>query len=166
MLRLKQLPARIAIIGGGVIGCGCLHLWLVGLKVTIIEALPALLPMVDYEISRQLSSYFKRRGINLMMGAKVEAVKKDDELTVAIAGGQSISCDMVLIAIGRRPNSSGLNLDRVGVELHAQGEIMVDATMATTAPGVYAIGDVAATPWKLAHVARQGFAAHVSWEKR
>ncbi|MGI6611585.1 MAG: dihydrolipoyl dehydrogenase [Limnochordia bacterium] len=161
VLRLKQLPARIAIIGGGVIGCEFASIFgLLGSKVTIIEALPALLPMVDYEISRQLSSYFKRRGINLMMGAKVEAVKKDDELTVAIAGGQSISCDMVLIAIGRRPNSSGLNLDRVGVELHAQGEIMVDATMATTAPGVYAIGDVAATPWKLAHVAsRQGIVA-------
>lgn len=161
VLRLRQLPARIAIIGGGVIGCEFASIFnLLGSEVTIIEALPTILPMIDHEVVRQLSSYFRRRGIGMVTGARVESVDKGDELTVTLAGGQSISCDMVLVAIGRRPNSSGLGLDKMGVTLNAQGEIVVDTTMATSAPGVYAIGDVVSSPWKLAHVAsRQGIVA-------
>ncbi|NLN17817.1 MAG: dihydrolipoyl dehydrogenase [Firmicutes bacterium] len=162
MFRLERLPERIVIVGGGVIGCEFASIFdLLGSEVTVVEALPSLLPMVDHEVTRQLGSYFKRRGIKVILGKKVEGVSKGDELTVAVAEGEEIHCDMVLIAIGRRPNSVGLGLENIGVDTNDRGEIVVDdATMATTASGVYAVGDVTSTPWKLAHVAsRQGVVA-------
>ena len=103
--------------------------------------------MVDHEVARQLTSYFKRRRIKVILGIKVEGVAKGDELTVSIAEGEEIPCDMVLIAIGRRPNSAALGLEKIGAETNARGEIVVDdATMATTASGVYAVGDVTSSP--------------------
>ncbi|MGI6081669.1 MAG: dihydrolipoyl dehydrogenase [Limnochordia bacterium] len=162
MFHLESLPKRIVIVGGGVIGCEFASIFnLLGSEVTVVEALPALLPMVDHEVARQLTSYFKRRRIKVILGKKVEGVAKGDELTVSIAEGEEIPCDMVLIAIGRRPNSAALGLEKIGAETNARGEIVVDdATMATTASGVYAVGDVTSSPWKLAHVAsRQGVVA-------
>jgi dihydrolipoamide dehydrogenase len=161
MLELQTLPDHIVIIGGGVIGCEFASIFhSLGAKVTIIEALESILPTVERDVARQLASYFRRRGIDILPGTKVETVEKGEAISVQISDGKTIPCDMVLISIGRRPNSAGLGLESVGVEVNSRGEIVVDERMATTVPGIYAIGDVTDCPWKLAHVAsRQGIVA-------
>jgi dihydrolipoamide dehydrogenase len=159
--RLSALPARLLIIGGGVVGCEYASIFnALGSQVTVVEALPSILPLIDKEVARQLAAVFRRRGIKVVTGAKVEQVEKGEEIKVSLAGAEPITCDMVLIAVGRRPNTAGLDLAKWGVEVNARGEIVVDECMRTTAAEVYAVGDVCFTPWKLAHVAsRQGIVA-------
>jgi dihydrolipoamide dehydrogenase len=164
LLHLDILPQEMVIIGGGVIGCEYASIFQnLGTQVTVIEALPTILPMMDKELVRKLASYMKRQGIKLMTGAKVAGVAKDDtHVQVQIEGGKSVSGDIVLVAVGRRANTVGLNLEKAGLTVNNRAEIVVDERMQTAVPHIYAIGDCCSSPWKLAHVAsRQGLiAAH------
>ncbi|MGI5852937.1 MAG: dihydrolipoyl dehydrogenase family protein [Bacillota bacterium] len=163
-LTLPELPQSIAIIGGGVVGCefaGILRE--LGCEVTIIEMMPSLLPGMDAEISKQLASYFKRRGIKMHFGIGVARIEKEEDSAVVILSDEAsteIKADRVLVSVGRRPNTAGLDLEKAGVALNTRGRIIVDDQMRTNIPHIYAIGDVNDFPLDLAHVASaQGLAA-------
>jgi dihydrolipoamide dehydrogenase len=155
-LFLEQTPATLAIIGAGAVGCEFADIFnAFGSKVTLIEALPRILPLEDAESSDVLTKSYKKRGITVYAGAKVKkATVKKDKVSLEIeAGGktEAIEVDKVLMAAGRAINTEGLGLDQAGVQLTDRGFIKVNpATLETTAAGVYAIGDVAGPPM-LAH---------------
>ncbi len=161
-LSLAEVPERLLIIGGGVIGCefACIFAEL-GTRVTIVEAMPSILPMLDKEVSRQLQSYLKRRGITVKTRIKTDTVKKGPgEVTAVLEGGEEIAVDKVLVSVGRVVNTAGLGLAEAGVAVTVRGEVIVNDRMQTNVPGVYAIGDVTDSKYKLAHVAsRQGIVA-------
>jgi len=153
-LQLAEIPRRLLIIGGGVIGCefACIFNAL-GAQVTVVEMMPAILPMVDREASRQMQSLLKRQGITVKTKVKIEQVRKtEQEVTAVLADGQEIAADRILISIGRVMNTAGLGLETVGVTVGARGEVPVDGRMRTGVPGIYAVGDITGRI-QLAHVA-------------
>ncbi|HSE95437.1 MAG TPA: dihydrolipoyl dehydrogenase [Methylomirabilota bacterium] len=155
-LRLERLPASVVIIGGGAVGVEFADVFAAyGVAVTVVEALPRLLPLEDEEISRILSRSFTKRGIDLRVGAKVQGVKPDgDGVAVELEHeGQAVrlTAERVLMAVGRAANAAGLGLDRVGVAME-RGFVKVTPHLETSVPGVYAIGDLAGPPL-LAHKA-------------
>ncbi|MCC6626505.1 MAG: dihydrolipoyl dehydrogenase [Chloroflexi bacterium] len=155
-LAMKELPKRIVIIGGGAIGCEFAYVWhTYGVDVTIVEMLPHLLPREDAEISAQVEDSFKRRGIKFRTGTKVERVDRSADpltLTVSKDGQQeALTADKILLSVGWSPNSAGLGLEELGVELQ-RGYIAVGDQLQTNVPGIYAIGDVTGK-LALAHVA-------------
>jgi dihydrolipoamide dehydrogenase len=158
VLELSTLPGRVAIIGAGAIGCEFASLFTdLGSEVTLLEALPRLLPGVDADASGALGRAFKKRGIAAHAGVRVTSIEGTRELTVAFEDGgssQQVVVDKVVLSIGRAPRSSGIGLEAVGVALDERGYVVVDGEMRTNVPGIYAIGDVVPTP-QLAHV---GFA--------
>jgi dihydrolipoamide dehydrogenase len=155
-LFLEQIPATLAIVGAGAVGCEFADIFhAFGSKVTLIEALPRILPLEDAESSDTLTKSFRKRGITVYASANVKkaTVKKDKVSLEVEAGGknETVEVDKVLMAAGRAVNTEGLGLQEAGVELTDRGFIKVNpATLETTAPGVYAIGDVAGPPM-LAH---------------
>ena len=156
-LELRQVPRRIAIIGGGATGAEFAYLWnAYGAEVTIVEMLPHLLPGEDEEISRLLERSFSRQGIKFLTGARVKAATRVEDavrLEVEQEGeATTLEVDHVLVAAGVQANTDDLGLEPLGVELE-RGNIKVDASMATSVPGVYAIGDVTGI-LLLAHVAQ------------
>ena len=154
---LKDLPQSIVIVGGGAIGLEFAYLYrMYGVEVTIVELLPRLAPNEDEEISRQVERSFTRRHrVNVITGAGVTGVSPNGEglqVTVEKDGApQTIACDKVLVAVGVQPNSENLGLESVGV-VAERGYIQVNHTMATSVPGIFAIGDVTGK-LALAHVA-------------
>ena len=155
-LEMRQVPARVVIVGGGATGAEFAYLWRTyGAEVTIVELLPHLVPLEDEEISVQLERAFRRQGINFKTGSQVDGVAVDgDAATVSVsseAGSSEIECDAVLVAVGSRGNIDGIGLEGLGVETE-RGYIPVDDQMQTNVPGVYAIGDVTGK-LLLAHVA-------------
>lgn len=155
-LFLEKAPASMAIVGAGAVGSEFADIFnAFGTKITLIEALPRILPLEDAESSGVVAKSFEKRGIDVLAGAKVtkaEVTKKNVTLTIE-AGGEtkSVTADHVLMAAGRAVNTEDIGLDKAGVELTDRGFIKVDlATLETTAKGVYAIGDVAGPPM-LAH---------------
>jgi dihydrolipoamide dehydrogenase len=153
MLEVRDIPARAVIIGGGAIGCEFAYvLAAYGSSVTVVEMLPRLLPQEDEEVSRELEKAFDRQGIQRRTGVGVDAVESGDRgATVHLQGGESLDCDLVLVAVGVQPNVEDIGLEEVGVATARQG-IVVDQRMRTSVPGVYAIGDCIGPPL-LAHVA-------------
>ncbi|MBM7855365.1 dihydrolipoamide dehydrogenase [Desulfohalotomaculum tongense] len=159
--QLNKLPGEMLIIGGGVIGCEFAGIFAeYGVKVTVIEAMPTILPTADREAARQLQSLLKRRGIAIKTKTKVEKVKKEgNKVAVVLEGGETISADKILISIGRAFNTDNLGLKEAGVELGQKGEVLVNRFMQTNVPGIYAIGDIT-DKIQLAHVASaQGLVA-------
>jgi dihydrolipoamide dehydrogenase len=158
--RSDALPERVAVIGGGVIGCEFASVFTdVGAQTTLLEALPAgVLPIgPDPEIAGVLAKALTRRGTKVHAGARVTAPERTDGGLVigfeTANGTEKIEVDQVLVAIGRRPVTDDLGLAEAGVQVSDRGFVTVDTgTMATSLPGVYAIGDVIDTPG-LAHVA-------------
>ena len=153
---LTEVPESVVIIGAGAIGVEFAYLWhTYGSKVTLVEALPRLVPTEDEEISAELERSFKKQGLAFLTGAKVEGVNWANgvaRVTVAAADGKrEIEGRKVLVAVGVRPNSEGLGLETLGVRME-RGAVKVDARMQTSVPGVYAIGDVTGEVL-LAHVA-------------
>jgi dihydrolipoamide dehydrogenase len=143
----EELPKSAVIIGGGAIGAEFATIWnSYGVPVTMVEMLPNVLPLEDEEVSQELAKAFKKRGIEILTGHKVEAVEKSkDGVIVKVSGdgGQkSIEAEQALVAIGFRPNSAGLGLEEAGVKLDGKGFIQVDEKLATNVPGIWAIGDV------------------------
>ena len=160
-LNLTNVPKEMIIIGGGVIGCefACIYNAL-GSKVTVIEMMPNILPLVDNEAARQLQSLLKKQGINIKTKVTIEQVKKSEgRVSVVLDTGEELSSDKVLVSIERKIISSGLGLKEAGVELGSRGEIKVNSKLRTNVPSIYAVGDVTGKI-QLAHVASaQGLVA-------
>ncbi|MGB9860236.1 MAG: dihydrolipoyl dehydrogenase [Moorellaceae bacterium] len=160
-LEWTALPESLLIIGGGVIGCEFATLFsTLGVKVTLVEAMPTVLPMIDGELARRYQMLLKRTGVEIKTGAQVTAVREEEgRVKLTLATGEELAAAKVLISIGRRFNTSGLGLEEVGVALGSRGEILVDDYLRTNIEGVYAVGDVT-NKIQLAHVASaQGIAA-------
>jgi dihydrolipoyl dehydrogenase len=152
-LVLDSLPDSVVIIGAGAIGMEFATVFnSVGVRVTVLEALPRVVPLEDEDVSKEAARAFKKKGIEAFPGVKVSEVKdSSDHVEVTYEGDkghQTVSADLCLVAVGRGPNSAGL--DEAGVELD-RGYVKVDGQLQTTVPHVWAIGDVAATPLQLAH---------------
>jgi len=149
----RTLPASIAIIGAGAVGVEFATFYRqMGASVTLIEALDRLVPLEDEEVSRVLLQAFQRAGIDVRLKAKVKGVRRGHgEVTVQLEDG-NVSADQLLVAVGRGPNSQGVGLEAAGVEVDQRGFVKVDQWMRTSAPGVWAIGDVVGG-YLLAHAA-------------
>ncbi len=141
-LDLDHVPASIAIIGGGVIGVEFAYLLnKLGAKVTVIELMDHILPMVDPEISLAAQKRMEKNGVTFLLGAKVKAVR-DNHVVFELDGKeQDVAADAVLMAVGRTPNTEGLNAEGIGLEFEKRA-IKADAQLRTNIPNIYAIGDV------------------------
>ncbi|NPV53498.1 MAG: dihydrolipoyl dehydrogenase [Firmicutes bacterium] len=161
VLNLREVPGTLLIVGGGVIGCefACIFSAL-GTKVTIIELMSSILPTEDKDIQRLLSAAMRKRGVQVKTGIKITSIARVDGQAVAtLESGETVVCDKALISVGRACNSDGIGLESAGVNVGRKGEIIVDDMMATSVPGIYAIGDVTGKTL-LAHVASaQGIVA-------
>jgi dihydrolipoamide dehydrogenase len=152
MLSLKGLPKSIVIIGGGFIGCEFASIYnLLGVDVTIVEVEDQLIPGIDKEIAKRLELVFTSNGVKILKKDKVVSVDKGANVSVKTTQGRVIDCEKVLLSVGRRPNIEGLGLDTAGVDIE-KGFVRVDNNLRTSAPHIYAIGDVIAG-YPLAHVA-------------
>ena len=157
-LDLKELPASVAVIGGGVIGCEFASLLAdLGTKVTIIEALDTILTGCDDDIIRLVARSFKKRGIDIFTGTAVEGhtPAKDGNVTTVRAGDQSWDVEAIVLSVGRRPRTEGLVADGVAVTIEERGFVVADEYQRTGEAGVWAVGDIVADTPQLAHV---GFA--------
>ncbi|MFL6138277.1 MAG: dihydrolipoyl dehydrogenase [Frankiaceae bacterium] len=154
-LALDRVPASAVVLGGGVIGVEFASVWRsFGADVTIVEALPHLLPLEEESSSKLLERAFRKRGIGFKLGVRfADAKVSDDGVTVSLENGETVEGELLLVAVGRGPVSEGLGYDEVGVEIE-RGFVKVDAHCRTNVPGVYAIGDLR-PGLQLAHV---GFA--------
>ncbi|MFP5282218.1 MAG: dihydrolipoyl dehydrogenase, partial [Actinomycetes bacterium] len=154
-IRLQTLPTSAIVLGGGVIGCEFASAWRsFGVEVTVLEALDRLLPSEEPESSAALHRAFRKRGIVVATGVRVESCQTSPEgVRVSLANGSTRTADVVLVAVGRGPASAGLGLPEAGIELE-RGWVVVDERLATGRPGVYAVGDLVAG-LQLAH---RGFA--------
>ena len=161
ILGLKELPNKLVVVGGGVIGCEFASLYHdLGVEVVILEMLPKLIMNEGEKISGALSAAFKKRGIEIRTEVAVQAIERtDDGVSVKLAGGDTIFADMSLVAVGRKFNTDNLGLEKAGVVVRDNGTIPIDEHMRTNVAGIYAIGDITGK-FLLAHVAsHQGLVA-------
>ncbi len=156
VLSLQTLPASAVVIGGGAIGCEFASMMSdLGTEVTILEGLPKILPGCDEDITKVVLKSFKERGIEVRTGVTVEGHTPGPAgTTVHFGDGESVEVETVVVSVGRRPLSETLDLAGTAVQVSDRGHVMVDEWCRTAEPGVYAIGDLIATP-ALAHI---GFA--------
>ncbi|MFN0091911.1 MAG: dihydrolipoyl dehydrogenase [Acidimicrobiales bacterium] len=156
LLSLRELPGSAAVIGGGAIGCEFASMMAdLGVQVTILEALPKILPGCDADAANMVVRSFKRRGIDIKTGVQVAGHTPNGRGTVVRYGdGQELAVDLVVMSVGRRPFADQLGLAEAGVELDERGYVKVDPWCRTNRDKVFAVGDLVATP-QLAHV---GFA--------
>ena len=145
-LQLDRVPATAIVLGGGVIGCEFASAWTsFGSKVTIVEALPHLVPLEDEFSSKLLEREFRRRGIGLKLRARFEGAEPNDGgIRVLLAGGETLDAELLLVAVGRGPSSAGLGYEEHGVRIE-HGFVTVDEYCRTAAEGVYAVGDLVTT---------------------
>ena len=158
-LELDSVPGHLVVIGGGVIGLELGSVWRrLGAKVTVVEFLDQILPGMDSEVRKEANKIFKKQGFEFRLSTKVtKAERKGDSVTLTVEpakGGaaETIEADVVLVSIGRRPNTEGLALEAAGIKLNARGQIEVDHDFRTGVEGIYAVGDVTPGPM-LAHKA-------------
>jgi dihydrolipoamide dehydrogenase len=158
-LALPKVPNHMVVIGGGVIGLELGSVWRrLGAKVTVVEYLDEILPGMDGEVRKEARKIFKKQGFEIRTSTKVSGVSRSGNgavVTVEPAAGgaaETIEADVVLVSIGRRPNTDGLALERAGIAVNKRGQIEVDHDFATPVPGIWAIGDVTPGPM-LAHKA-------------
>jgi dihydrolipoamide dehydrogenase len=154
-LLMEKVPASLAIVGAGAVGMEFADIFnAFGVKITLIEALPRILPLEDAEASDALAKSYRKRGIEVIAGAKVtKATVGKDKVTLDVeAGGEkkAVAVAVVLMAAGRAVNTENVGLAECGIQVTERGFIKVDKNLQTTAPGYYAIGDVAGPPM-LAH---------------
>ena len=149
-LELAKVPQHLVVIGGGVIGLELGSVWRrLGAKVTVVEYLDQILPGFDGDVRKEAQKIFKKQGMAFKLSTKVTGVTVSGgaaTLTVEPAAGgeaQTIEADSVLLAIGRKPNTDGLNLEAAGLSVNARGQVEIDHDFATGVPGIWAIGDVA-----------------------
>jgi NAD(P) transhydrogenase len=160
-LRIDQLPESLAVIGGGVIGSeyACVFDTL-GVKIQIIESRPRLLSFLDEEISDHLTNAMRSSGIEILLDNGVERLERQGEqLQLTLKDGREMSVDKALVSAGRTGNTSGLGLEAAGVTLDARGQIVVDAQFRTSAPHIFAAGDVIGRPALASSSMEQGRSA-------
>ena len=143
-LMLDKLPATAVVIGGGAIGLEFASTMAdLGVKVTVLEVAPKVLPGCDREVADVLVKSFKKRGVDIRTGVQVQGhTPGDTGTTVSFGEGESVTVDVVVVSVGRKPLTDGLLLDGTGVEIDERGYLPVDADMRTGAEGVFAVGDV------------------------
>jgi dihydrolipoamide dehydrogenase len=155
VLDLDTLPARVAVIGGGAIGCEFASTFAdLGSAVTILEGLPKILPGLDKDVAKVVEKSFKQKKIAIKTGVMVNGHTPNGSggTTVAFGDGESVDVDVVIVSVGRRPFADELGLDGTVVQVDERGFVVVDEYCQTAEPGVYAVGDLINTP-QLAHVA-------------
>lgn len=154
VMRLRDLPEHLAVLGGGYVGCELAQMFRrFGAAVTVIDPGEHLLSREDPEISTVLEEVFRGEGIRLALGAAVERVTRaGDGAALRLAGGEELRASHLLVATGRRPNTDDLGCEAAGVELDERGFVVIDDHYQTSAPGVYAVGDVTGEP-QFTHVA-------------
>jgi dihydrolipoamide dehydrogenase len=143
-LAWPEVPNHLVVIGAGVIGLELGTVWRrLGSKVTVLEYLPRILPGVDEQMASEAKKIFEKQGLSFRLGTKVTSVTASGKTcTITIEGAEPLTCDRVLVAIGRKPCTDHLGLEEAGVQTDKRGFIQVNAAYQTTAPGVYAVGDV------------------------
>ncbi|WP_242147687.1 dihydrolipoyl dehydrogenase [Sphingomonas sp. BAUL-RG-20F-R05-02] len=158
-LELARVPEHLVVIGGGVIGLELGSVWRrLGAKVTVVEYLDQILPGFDGDVRKESNKIFKKQGLEFKLSTKVTAVAVNgDKATLTVepaAGGapETIEADVVLVSIGRRPNTDGLALEKAGLATNQRGQIEIDHSFKTSVAGIWAIGDVVPGPM-LAHKA-------------
>lgn len=154
VFQLEELPRTVAVVGGGAIGCEFASMMRdLGSEVTVLEALPQVLPGVDEDVVKVVVKAFERRGMKIRTGVRIEGHDPHEGgTTIRLEGGDTVEADAVVVSVGRRPLSESLGLDGTGVRVDERGFVVVDEWCRTGVDGVYAIGDLIATPG-LAHVA-------------
>ena len=179
-LSLRKVPKRLVVIGGGYIGLELGSVWSrLGSQVTVVEMLPRLAPGLDGEVAKALERVLEKQGLAFKLGTKVvkaDTKGKSVKLTFEPAEGgrsETLECDVVLVSVGRIPNTKGLGLAEAGVKTDNRGRVVVDEHLQTSVPGIYAIGDVIKGPM-LAHKAEEegiavaeilaGQAGHVNYD--
>jgi dihydrolipoamide dehydrogenase len=142
-LQLDYVPKKVAVLGGGVIGVEFASVWKsFGAEVTIIEALPHLVPNEDESISKSLERAFRRRGIDFNLGVRFQSVSQDENgVAITLEDGKTFDAELLLVAVGRGPVTAGLGFDEVGITTD-RGFVLTDARLQTSVPGVYAVGDI------------------------
>lgn len=155
-LAMEQVPPRLVVIGAGYIGLEMASVWnRLGSEVIVLEYLDRVLLGLDEEIAGEAQRLLARQGIDIRLGSRVTGARVEgDGCVVEVEGAEPVHCDKVLMAVGRRPNTDDLGLQSVGVQVDAKGRIEVDEHLATSVPGIYAIGDVIRGPM-LAHKAEE-----------
>ncbi|MFG6487143.1 dihydrolipoyl dehydrogenase [Roseateles sp. BYS78W] len=159
-LRIPAVPAKLGVIGSGVIGLEMGSVWRrLGSEVTILEAMPAFLAAADESVAKEAAKVFKKQGLDIQLSVKISKVtkgKKDVTVAYTDAKGaeQTLVVDKLIVSIGRVPNTIGLNPEAVGLKLDERGAIVVDDECKTNLPGVWAVGDVVRGPM-LAHKAEE-----------
>lgn len=157
ILNMEQIPKSLIVIGAGAVGVEFASIFRsFGTEVTIVEYLPRLVPVEDEDISKELARLYRKRGIDINVGAKVEKVEKTADgvkVTFTSSDGKTVvkDAEKVLVAVGRAPRTGDLNLEKTKIKLE-KGFILTDQWMETAEPGIYAIGDIAAGMPQLAHV--------------
>jgi dihydrolipoamide dehydrogenase len=154
VLDLSSVPERVAVIGGGAIGCEFASTFAdLGAKVTILEGLPKILPGLDSDVAKVVERSFKKKQIDIRTGVMVNGHTPNDSggTTVSFGDGESVEVDAVVVSVGRRPFADQLGLEGTQVVVDERGFVQVDEYCQTGEPGVYAVGDLINTP-QLAHV--------------
>ncbi len=158
-LSLSEVPRRLLVVGGGVIGLEMGSVWSrLGSEVTVVEMLPQLLPLSDPQLAQMLQRSLKKQGLTIHLKTKLEKIENTADGIIATLstekGEQQLTCDKVLVATGRRAQTTGLGLENVDLKTNQQGQLDVDENYQTAAPGIYAIGDLIDGPM-LAHKASE-----------
>ncbi len=153
VLNLDHVPTSVAVVGGGAIGCEFASFFHdIGAQVTVLEALPRLLAGCDDDISSALTRSFKKKGIKVHTDMQITGHEvRENEVTLLLGNGESISVEMVVVSVGRRPLAGDALSEEANVKIDERGFIVVNDKLQTTADGIWAIGDVINTP-QLAHV--------------
>jgi dihydrolipoamide dehydrogenase len=142
-MNLQHVPSSVVVLGGGVIGVEFASVWRsFGTEVTIVEALPHLVPAEDEDVSKQFERAFRRRGIGFKLGKPYEKLEHTDNgVRLTIAGGETVEAELLLVAVGRGPVTEGLGYDEQGVTMD-RGFVITDERLRTNLPNVYAVGDI------------------------
>ncbi|KAA0890538.1 dihydrolipoyl dehydrogenase [Oryzomonas rubra] len=158
-LCFDELPQHLVVAGGSFIGLELGSVWRrLGAQVTVIEMMPQIVPVMDRQAGDTLFRSLRKQGIQFKLGTRITGVRRIGSKAIvqynAGTGSEEIDCDRLLVAVGRRPLTAGLNLEEVGVRLDEKGRVAVDADYQTSVPGIYAIGDLVPGPM-LAHKASE-----------
>jgi dihydrolipoamide dehydrogenase len=142
-LELDFVPKKVAVLGGGVIGVEFSSVWRSwGAEVTIVEALPHLVPNEDESVSKQFERAFRKRGIDFKIGVRFKSVTQNDSgVVVTLENGETIEAELLLVAVGRGASTAGLGFEEAGITVD-RGFVITNERLATSVPGVYAVGDI------------------------
>ena len=158
LLAQEQVPGRLVVLGGGIIGCEFASIFRrFGSEVTIVEMLDSLIPQEDADAAKELAKQFGKRGISLQLGKQCSKVEDDgSQLTVHFGEGETVQADLMLVSVGRGPLVEGIGLEAAGVDFDRRAGVATDEHRRTSVPHIYAVGDCAGY-WQLAHTAfREG----------